>query len=206
MRVIFLDRDGVINENRSDHVKSWDEFRFLPGALDALEMLHSAGYYVFVVTNQAIIARGLATRQTLDEIHERMLAQVVAYGGKIHDLRYCPHDTGDACNCRKPKPGMLYDLAARWRFDLSRAYMIGDALTDIAAARTAGCQPVLVRTGRGTEQLHQPELLHCPPAHIAANLLDAVLWMFAREGVTPVIDDSRAVGQLYTASVAPASD
>ena len=192
MRVVFLDRDGVINENRDDHVKSWDEFRFLPETFEALRMLKTAGYHVFVVTNQAIISRGLASRQTLDDIHSRMIAQITMNGGRIHDLRYCPHDKGDNCKCRKPQPGMLLDLAARWHIDLSRATFIGDALTDIQAAKTAGCQSVLVQTGRGAEQRHQPELLQSPPNYIAANLLEAVIWVCRSEGVTLPVDERRA--------------
>src|SRR5512135_2006935 len=115
MRAIFLDRDGVINENRTDHVKSWEEFRFLPGALTALRWLRMAGFQVFVVTNQAIVSRGAASTRTIEDINTRMMLQVALHGGRICDVRFCPHDTGDACTCRKPLPGMLNDLAARWR-------------------------------------------------------------------------------------------
>jgi D-glycero-D-manno-heptose 1,7-bisphosphate phosphatase len=193
MRVVFLDRDGVINENRDDHVKSWEEFCFLPTTFEALRMLRAAGYLVFVVTNQAIISRGLASRQTLDDIHTQMIAQITTHGGRIHDLRFCPHDKDDNCTCRKPQPGMLLDLASRWRIDLTQATMVGDAWTDIRAAKTVGCRAVLVKTGRGVEQLGQLELQQNPPNYIAANLLEAVTWLCRNEEVALPIDDRRVL-------------
>ncbi|GAB4110349.1 MAG: D-glycero-beta-D-manno-heptose 1,7-bisphosphate 7-phosphatase [Roseiflexaceae bacterium] len=183
MRVVFLDRDGVINENRNDHVKSWDEFQFIPGSLEAIRLLRHAGYYVFVVTNQAIINRGLATRQTLDEIHQRMFVQVTSAGGRIHDLRYCPHDTHEQCTCRKPQPGMLCDLAEQWRIDLNNATLIGDAWTDIQAAQSVGCRTVLVKTGRGLEQLALPIDQHRSVDFIAADLWEAVHWVLQRDSL-----------------------
>ncbi len=113
MRAVFLDRDGVISENLADHVKSWEEFRFIPGALDALRWLHQAGFRTFVVTNQAIVNRGVVSAQVVEDIHARMLAQVVQHGGFIDDICYCPHDYHENCECRKPQPGMLTQLAAR---------------------------------------------------------------------------------------------
>lgn len=184
MRSIFLDRDGVINENSNDHVKSWEEFTFLPGSLLALRWLRLAGFRVFVVTNQAIIGRGLASPQTIEDIHHRMRAQTELYGGSIADVRYCPHDNRDLCECRKPRPGMLIDLAQKWRIDPVRSYMVGDALTDIAAGHAIGCPSVLVQTGRGAEQARLPELETHRPEHIAMNLLDAVRWIFYQEGLT----------------------
>jgi D-glycero-D-manno-heptose 1,7-bisphosphate phosphatase len=183
MRAVFLDRDGVISENRTDHVKSWEEFRFLSGALEALARLHQAGLQLFIVTNQAIINRGIITAQTLDDIHARMLGHVVQQGGFIQDIHYCPHDYGENCACRKPRPGMIISLAAKWNIDLSRSYMVGDAWTDMAAGRAANCRCIMVRTGRGAQQLNLPEAQRYPGHYVAADLLDAVDWLFAQEEI-----------------------
>ncbi len=198
MPVVFLDRDGVINENREDHVKSWEEFRFIPGSLSAIRMLREAGFHVFVVTNQAVIGRGILTHAMLEDIHSRMIVHISAAGGKIHDIRYCPHTPNEACHCRKPQPGMLLDLASRWHVDLSHAYMVGDALTDIEAATSAGCRSILVQTGRGLEQMYAPGFVHCPPNQVAANLFEAVTWILGHESNTLHIEDSVA-SRRYTA-------
>jgi D-glycero-D-manno-heptose 1,7-bisphosphate phosphatase len=183
MRAIFLDRDGVISENRADHVKCWDEFRFVPGALTALRRLRQAGLHVFVVTNQAIVNRGIASAQAVEEINARMAAQVIQHGGYIHDLRYCPHDNNEDCACRKPRAGMLLQLAAQWKIDLARSYLVGDAWTDIAAGRAAECRCILVRTGRGNEQANLPEAQQYPADYIADDLAGAVTWLFEQERV-----------------------
>jgi D-glycero-D-manno-heptose 1,7-bisphosphate phosphatase len=177
MRAVFLDRDGVISENRADHVKSWEEFRFIPGTFAALRRLRQAGFLVFVVTNQAIVSRGIVAPNALDEIHERMQAYITFNGGRIDDIRYCPHDYGEGCHCRKPRPGMLKSLAAKWRIDLSRSYMVGDAWTDIVAGRAVQARCVMVRTGRGAEELRLPEARVAPADHVATNLQGAVSWI-----------------------------
>jgi len=185
MRAVFLDRDGVISENRNDHVKSWEEFRFLPGVLDALARLHQAGFPLFIVTNQAIVNRGMISAQALEDIHARMLGHVVQHGGFIDDIRYCPHDYGENCACRKPRAGMLVDLAARWQIDLADSYFIGDAWTDIAAGQAVNCRTILVRTGRGEEHIRLPESRRYPADHTAADLPDAANWIMQIEGIVP---------------------
>ena len=185
MRTIFLDRDGVINENRDDHVKAWAEFCFLPGSLTAIKALHEAGFKIFVVTNQAIIERGIANIHTLEDIHDRMRERICQAGGYISDIRYCPHDTHTNCQCRKPKAGMLLDLAQRWNIDLSNSYLIGDAWTDIAAGLSVNSTSILVRTGRGVEQLSLPQIHQHPPTLIARDLLSAVYWVIEREQSIP---------------------
>lgn len=177
---IFLDRDGVINENRDDHVKSWQEFRFLPGALEALRLLTERHYRIFVVTNQAAVNRGLMSLATLEEIHLRMARAAEASQAHISGIRFCPHSPDEACLCRKPQPGMLLSLAAERQIDLGQAYLIGDALTDMAAGHTAGCRTILVLTGRGRAQLERPDFLHHRPRHVAQNLLDAVRWLVSQ--------------------------
>jgi D-glycero-D-manno-heptose 1,7-bisphosphate phosphatase len=206
IRAIFLDRDGVIGENRADHVKSWEEFRFLPGALDALRWLRLAGFRTFVVTNQAIVNRGIASAQVVEEIHDRMSLCVAWHGGRIDDIRYCPHDYGEHCQCRKPRPGMLCQLAEQWQVDLSRSYMIGDAWTDIAAAQAVNCRSIMVRTGRGTDQVNLPESRQYPADHIAADLAAAVIWLCKEEGITPLTNSvaapQRSVIQQWSTALA----
>lgn len=181
MRTVFLDRDGVINENFSTHVKSWEEFVFLPSVLMALRWLRLSGFRVFIVTNQAIVSRGLVSRATLEEIHARMIARVELSGGHISAVRYCPHDSSEHCSCRKPRSGMLLDLAQEWDIDLQRSYMVGDALTDVAAAQSVESHPVLVLSGRGTQQVRLPDINIHRPEYIAADLLGAVHWILRRE-------------------------
>ena len=153
MRAIFLDRDGVICENRTNHVKSWQELRFIPGARTSLAALSRLDLPIIVVTNQAVINRGLASASAVDEIHRNMMAEVVAYGGRIDRVVYCPHRPEEACKCRKPEPGMLQQVAQEMDIDLSQSYMVGDAITDLMAAERVGCQSFLVLSGRGFQQL-----------------------------------------------------
>ncbi|MCC7369136.1 MAG: HAD family hydrolase [Chloroflexi bacterium] len=154
MWTVFLDRDGVINENRPDHVKSWTEFEFLPGAPEAIARLSDAGCRVFVITNQAIINRGIVPRDVVEGINARMVEELRSYGASVTDVAYCPHRPEEACPCRKPRPGLLTALAATHSIDLASAVLIGDAFADIEAGRAAGCtRTVLVLTGRGRHQL-----------------------------------------------------
>ena len=153
MRAIFLDRDGVVCENRSDHVKSWQEFQFLPGAKSSLVTLSKLDLPIVVVTNQAVINRGLASAKIIEDIHNRMVAEVEADGGRIDRVIYCPHRPDERCCCRKPEPGMLLQAAQELGLDLARSYMIGDAATDLVAGQQVGCQTFLVLTGRGSQQL-----------------------------------------------------
>lgn len=153
MRAIFLDRDGVICENRSDHVKSWNEFEFLPGAKDSLVALGRLDLPIIVITNQAIVDRGMVPACVVDDIHQRMVTEVEAHGGRIDRVVYCPHRPEDGCGCRKPEPGMLLQTAREMDIDLSRSYLVGDAATDLVAGRRVGCQLFLVLTGRGLQQL-----------------------------------------------------
>ncbi|MEJ2560691.1 MAG: HAD family hydrolase [Anaerolineae bacterium] len=152
-RAIFLDRDGVICENRSDHVKSWNEFRFLPGAQNSLAALGRLGLPIIVVTNQAIIGRKMVPASVVDDIHRRMVADVEASGGRIDRVVYCPHRPEDRCTCRKPEPGMLLQVADEMDIDLSQSYLIGDAATDLMAGQRVGCRTFMVLTGRGMQQL-----------------------------------------------------
>ena len=153
MRAIFLDRDGVICQNRPDHVKSWNEFRFLPGAKNSLAALSRLDLPIIVITNQAIVGRGMVPVRVVDDIHRRMVAGVEAHGGRIDRVVYCPHRPEDHCDCRKPESGMLLQVAEEMGIDLSRSYLVGDAVTDLVAGQQVGCQLYLVLTGRGPQQL-----------------------------------------------------
>jgi D-glycero-D-manno-heptose 1,7-bisphosphate phosphatase len=184
---VFIDRDGVINENRSDHVKGWAEFHFIPGAREALARLSRAGARIFVVSNQAIVGRGVVPAGTVDAIHSAMVAEIELAGGRIESVAYCPHQPHDGCACRKPNPGLLLELARRFGVDLRRAVMIGDAVTDMQAARAAGCRGVLVLTGRGSEQLARaPVGFASALAAVVADLGSAVeLLVSERQRVFP---------------------
>ncbi|MEW5717622.1 MAG: D-glycero-beta-D-manno-heptose 1,7-bisphosphate 7-phosphatase [Chloroflexota bacterium] len=180
-RAIFLDRDGVINVNRSDHVKSWDEFVFLPNALTALQKLAASDFRVIVTTNQAAIARGLVAEETVRAIHAQMLAQVERAGGRIDAVYYCPHHPDERCGCRKPQPGLFAQAARDFGIDLTRSFVVGDAFSDVAAALAIGAQPILVLTGRGRAQ-HAEMIANNHAGHqIADDLLGAVEWIL-REG------------------------
>jgi D-glycero-D-manno-heptose 1,7-bisphosphate phosphatase len=153
IEAVFLDRDGVINENRQDHVKSWQEFRFLPGVLDAIACVSRAGVRVFVVTNQAVVSRGLVSAEMISAINQRMIDEIEFHGGRIEEVALCSHQPEEACECRKPRPGLLLSLAHKHGVNLEAAVVIGDALSDIDAAHAAGCAGILVLTGRGRDQL-----------------------------------------------------
>lgn len=173
MTTIFLDRDGVINENRPDYVKSWSEFRFLPGSLEAIAQLTRAGHRIVVCTNQAGVARGYFSTKTVDEIHRRMLAEVMDAGGRIERIYYCPHSKDDRCLCRKPRPGMLLRARQELSLDLTSAVFVGDSITDILAGLAAGVQAILVLTGLGVDQLRNHYHEASGPFFVAMNLYHA---------------------------------
>lgn len=152
---VFLDRDGVINRNRDDHVKSWHEFTFMPNVLQSIRRLSETGLPIFIVTNQAIINRGMVSEADIAEIHARMIEAIVEAGGVITRVYHCPHDTHENCDCRKPKPGMLLRAQADYGVDLSRSFMVGDAWTDVEAGLSVGARSILVMTGRGQRQFAQ---------------------------------------------------
>ena len=158
MQLIILDRDGVINEDSDEFIKSPSEWQPIRGSLEAIARLHRAGWHVVVATNQSGIARRLFDLDTLARIHETMLHRVIENGGMIEAVFFCPHGPDDGCNCRKPKPGMFLDIAKRLRTDLQGVPAIGDSLRDIEAAKAAGATPVLVKTGKGFGTVSSPEL------------------------------------------------
>lgn len=178
---IFLDRDGVINENRDDYVKSWAEFVFLPGVLRALRRLAESRFAVVVISNQSAVGRKQMDLGALEEIHRQMTQEIARAGGRIDGIFYCPHQPTEDCPCRKPRPGLLQQAAASLGLDLGHSFLVGDAQSDMEAALNAGCQPVLVLTGRGRAQFP-----HIPPAilarcHVADDLDAAVSWILSHE-------------------------
>ena len=173
MRAVFLDRDGVICQNRSDHVKNWAEFQFLPEAKTGLAALNQLDLPVVVVTNQAIINRGLVTASVVEDIHQRMVAELSDSGGRIDRIIYCPHRPDEGCNCRKPESGMLLQAAEDMGIDLVGSYLVGDAAPDLIAGSRVGCHPYLVLTGRGPNQIWPAFQTLGGRFTIARNLRDA---------------------------------
>jgi D-glycero-D-manno-heptose 1,7-bisphosphate phosphatase len=176
---ILLDRDGVINRNRSDYVKSWAEFQFLPGARAAIAQLTRAGYRLFVVTNQACVGKGLVAEETLRELHRRMTHELGRAGGRVETVLCCAHRAGDGCGCRKPAPGLLLRARDLYGVDLDRALFIGDSAGDMQAAAAAGVRAMLVCSGLGwgtaRQLLDTPELNY----QIALNLPHATRLILA---------------------------
>jgi D-glycero-D-manno-heptose 1,7-bisphosphate phosphatase len=161
---IFLDRDGVIIENRSNYVRSWKDVQFLPGALSALVKLASTPYKIIVVTNQSAVGRGIITFEEAEAISNQILSVIKSTGGRIDAYYVCPHAPEEKCSCRKPQPGMLLTAARELQIDLQNSLMVGDALTDIQAGKRAGVPGnYLVLTGRGREQLQLPEVVSIRP-------------------------------------------
>ncbi len=171
---VFLDRDGVINHERKDYVKSWEEFSFQPGSLEAFRRLREAGQEAYVITNQSGVGRGILSLRTLLGIHLRMELEVQKAGGMIHGIVFCPHHPDDGCKCRKPATGMFQMAAVKYGLDLSQSVFVGDAARDVQAGKAAGCKTILVRTHisfeRFREELGQSRTL---PDFEAANLLEA---------------------------------
>jgi D-glycero-D-manno-heptose 1,7-bisphosphate phosphatase len=176
---IFLDRDGVIIENRADYVRSWSDVVVFPQALEALAKLSASPYKIVFVTNQSAIGRGIISLETAEEINRRLVALVEAAGVRVDGIFMCPHAPEDGCDCRKPRPGLLLQAARALDLDLSRSILIGDALTDLMAGQAAGVgRLALVRSGRGAEQIRlpRPEGLKPFPAYdtLAEALADFV--------------------------------
>jgi D-glycero-D-manno-heptose 1,7-bisphosphate phosphatase len=157
-KLIILDRDGVINHDSDLYIKSPEEWVPIPGSLDAIARLNQWGYRVAVCTNQSGIGRGLFDMDTLNAIHEKMIKAAAHAGGTIDAVFFCPHTNADNCDCRKPKPGMLMEIAARYNVSLAGVPVIGDSLRDLQSALAVGAQPMLVLTGKGKKTKLDPAL------------------------------------------------
>ncbi len=147
--LVVLDRDGVINEESFAYIKSPEEWRPIPGSLEAIARLKQAGHQVVVATNQSGIARGLFSEETLTQIHEKMQNALRKLGTELDGIFYCPHHPDDSCDCRKPKPGLLMAISKKFKVPMTSAIYIGDSQRDISAAMQVGAKPILVLTGNG---------------------------------------------------------
>jgi len=175
---VLLDRDGVINYDSDDFIKSAEEWIPIPKSLEAIALLNKHGFKVVVITNQSGLSRGFYTEETLAEMHNKMHLLTKEKGGQIDSIYFCPHGPDDHCNCRKPKPGLLKDFAKDKNKSLSDIYFVGDKLADMQAAISAGAKPILVKTGKGEKTLiDNPELTH----PIFENLYDAAKFIVSEK-------------------------
>ena len=154
-KLIVLDRDGVINQDSDQFIKSPEEWRVVPGSLEAIARLNHAGYRVVVATNQSGIGRGLFDMAMLNTIHEKMHKALAHAGARLDAVFFCPHTADARCDCRKPKPGMLAEIGRRFNMELTGVPCVGDSLRDLQAAEAAGAQPILVLTGKGEKTLRE---------------------------------------------------
>ena len=175
MKLLILDRDGVINHDSDAYIKTLEEWIPLPGAVEAIAQLSKAGWTVAVATNQSGLARGYYSEAVLDSMHARLRALVAEQGGELGLVVHCPHGPHDGCDCRKPKPGMLRTIAAHYHTDLAGVWFVGDSRGDLDAALAVDCQPVLVKTGKGERtlgsELPKGTLIFDDLAAVAAQLL-----------------------------------
>lgn len=158
MKLIILDRDGVINHDSDQYIKSPAEWRPIPGSLEAIARLNQWGWRVVVASNQSGIGRGLFGMDTLNAIHDKMIKALAQAGGRLDAIFFCPHAADSTCECRKPKPGMLLQIAERFNVGLAGVPVVGDSLRDLQAAVAAGCAPYLVLTGKGEKTKDDPAL------------------------------------------------
>lgn len=173
IKLVILDRDGTINEERDDYVKSADEWVPLPGALEAIARLNHAGWHTVVATNQSGIGRGLFDMASLNAMHVKMNRLLQQAGGRIDAVFFCPHAADEGCDCRKPLPGLLQQIGERYGVDLSQVLVVGDSLRDMLAATAAGCKPHFVASGkhRGLDVVAIAHLLApVPGVHVHADL------------------------------------
>jgi len=156
---IFLDRDGVIIENQANYVRDWSQAKVLSKAIGAIANLHRKNLYkIVIVTNQSVIGRGLISLKVAQDINKRLVNIIENHGGQIEGVYMCPHKPEDLCGCRKPNPGLFFQAAKELSLDLSQSWMVGDAWSDLLAGQAAGLRGVImVKTGRGAEQLLQPQ-------------------------------------------------
>ncbi len=174
-RLIILDRDGVINFDSDEYIKSAEEWQPLPGSIEAVALLKKKGFFVAVASNQSGLARGLFTLSDLASMHEKFFGLLAAEGVTIDDLRFCPHGPDDSCDCRKPKPGMLHAAMEKLGFTPGPdVVFIGDSLSDLEAARSAGISAYLVKTGKGERTLEKIKGTSYENTPVYLDLMDAV--------------------------------
>lgn len=177
MKLIILDRDGVINHDSDQFIKSPDEWKPIEGSLEAVARLNQWGWRVVLASNQSGIGRGLFGMDTLNAINDKMIKSLAQVGGRLDAIFFCPHPADSTCDCRKPKPGMFIQIAERFNVDLAGVPAVGDSLRDLQAGIAVGCKPYLVLTGKGQKTSEDPELppgtlIHADLASVVADLVD----------------------------------
>ncbi len=186
VKLVILGRDGVLNVYREDHVKAPEEWTPMPGALEAVARLNHAGWHTVVATNQAGIGRGMIDMASVNAVHAHMNRQLMALGGRIDAVFFCPHTPEEACDCRKPLPGMLLDIALRYGADLAQVPMVGDTLRDLQAAAAAGCPPHLLLSGRAAA-LDEATLAHhvaqVPATRVHRDLPAFADWLLNKDHI-----------------------
>lgn len=185
-KLIILGRDGVLNQFREGHVTSPEEWVPISGALEAVSRLNHAGWHVVVATNQSGIGRGMIDMSSVNAVHARMNELLLAEGGRLDAVFFCPHTPEEGCDCRKPQPGLLLDIGRRYGVDLANVAMVGDTLRDLQAARSAGCQPHLVLSGRAAGldgDALQAVLDAAPGSTVHASLGEFVEFLQRRDGI-----------------------
>ena len=186
MKIVILDRDGTINHDSDEYIKSPEEWRALPGALEAISRLNHAGYHVVIATNQSGLGRGLMDVAALNAIHKRMIKQLAAVGGRVDAIFYCPHAPTDGCTCRKPMPGLIEQIAERFGLEMRGVSFVGDTLSDMQAAEAAGCAPHLVLTGKSEALRGQPLPPMFPAGTHMHTDLNAFVDVFLKKSAEPV--------------------
>ena len=172
-KLVILGRDGILNEFREGHVAAVEEWQPVPGALEAVARINHAGWHTVIATNQSGIGRGMIDMSAVNAVHAHLNQQLQTQGGRIDAVFFCPHTPEDGCDCRKPKPGLMLDIARRYAVDLATVPMVGDTERDLVAAQAAGCEPHLVLSGRAAAL--QPEQVQAlldqmPSAHVHSSL------------------------------------
>jgi len=173
-KIVFVDRDGVINEDRGDYVKSWKEFKFIKGSKEGIRLLKANGFTVIVISNQSAIGRGLTTSEEVEKIHRNMMKELNDSQASLDAIYYCPHKPDDGCGCRKPKIGLLLNAVEKFKFNLQDAWVIGDNYSDIELGINAGCKTILVLTSWNTNKAKETTIR---PDHTMSSLLDAARFL-----------------------------
>jgi D-glycero-D-manno-heptose 1,7-bisphosphate phosphatase len=181
-KLVILDRDGTINQDRDDYVKSVQEWLPLPGAIEAIAKLNHAGWHVVIASNQSGLGRGLFDVDTLNAMHNKMNKLLSAHGGRIDAIFYCPHTPEDECGCRKPLSGLFTQIGERYAVDLKGVPAVGDSLRDLQACELAGCDPHLVLTGKAEQYRHTDIPDHFPKScRVHTDLAAFADWLLAQE-------------------------
>jgi D-glycero-D-manno-heptose 1,7-bisphosphate phosphatase len=175
---VLLDRDGVLNRDSDDFIKTPDELVLLPGAAEAVARLNRAGYVTPVITNQSGIGRGLFATEALEEIHAKLRREIAAAGGEIAGIYACPHHPDDGCDCRKPKPALIEQAAHELGLDLSRSWYVGDKTEDVYCGQAAGLRTILALSGKSKS--YDPARFKQPPDHVAQDLAAAADWILSQ--------------------------